>query len=201
MRYKLGICSTKSIQIPATHYWSTNWTYNLRLGMSSIYYTQCSCAAEVTRCTPVTKKIKHKQTWQEQVWHKDEVNGTSINSSCEHYLWGCKRRWQCERCCKTGGAGCSNYRVFLSYHVFQTKKKAAASALICRPVLEVEIEDPSRSLLMHHVPPNRMQLWTFPSQRDNEVSSGAENEAVVCPGGRGGLWKQAEQGLCEGEHL
>lgn len=44
-------------------------------------------------------------------------------------------------------------------------------------------EDPSRSLSMHHVRLNRMQLWTFPSQRDNEVSSGVENEAVVCPGG------------------
>lgn len=51
---------------------------------------------------------------------------------------------------------------------------------------------------MHHLPFNRMQLWTFPSQRDNEVSSGAENEAVVCPGGSWGLWKQAEPGLCRG---
>jgi len=30
-----------------------------------------------------------------------------------------------------------------------------------------------------------MQLRIFPSQRDNEVSSGVENEAVVCPGGHG----------------
>lgn len=51
---------------------------------------------------------------------------------------------------------------------------------------------------MHHLPFNRMQLWIFPSQRDNEVSSGAENEAVVCPGGSWGLWKQAEPGLCRG---
>lgn len=36
------------------------------------------------------------------------------------------------------------------------------------------------------MPFNRMQLWTFPSQRDNEVSRGAENEAVVCPGRGGG---------------
>lgn len=41
---------------------------------------------------------------------------------------------------------------------------------------------PSCSQSMHHLPFNRMQLWTFPSQRDNEVSRGAENEAVVCPG-------------------
>lgn len=36
--------------------------------------------------------------------------------------------------------------------------------------------------LMSCLPFNRMQLWIFPSQRDNKVSSGAENEAVVCSG-------------------
>lgn len=48
-----------------------------------------------------------------------------------------------------------------------------------------------------------MQLWTFPSQRDNEVSRGAENEAVVCPGRVGGmgLWKQTEPGLCGGHSV
>lgn len=67
------------------------------------------------------------------------------------------------------------------------------SVLICRP-RSVEVE---RSVLLAvDAPFNRMQLWTFPSQRDNEVSSGAENEAVVCPGGSWGLWKQAEPGLC-----
>lgn len=55
------------------------------------------------------------------------------------------------------------------------------SVLICRPVLEVERSVP-RAV---DAPFNRMQLWIFPSQRDNEVSSGAENEAVVCPGGHG----------------
>lgn len=61
--------------------------------------------------------------------------------------------------------------------------------------------DLSRSRSIHRLPFNRMQLWIFPSQRDNEVSSGAQNETVVCPWvgvleGGGGLWKQAEQGLC-----
>lgn len=41
---------------------------------------------------------------------------------------------------------------------------------------------PSCTQLMSSLPFNRMQLWIFPSQRDNKVSSGAKNEAVVCPG-------------------
>lgn len=35
------------------------------------------------------------------------------------------------------------------------------------------------------LPFNRMQLRIFPSQRDNEVSSSEENEAVVCLWGHG----------------
>lgn len=71
-----------------------------------------------------------------------------------------------------------SYHVFLAY---SPKEKTVVSVLICRPVLEVERSVP-RAV---DAPFNRMQLWIFPSQRDNEVSSGAENEAVVCPGGHG----------------
>lgn len=37
-------------------------------------------------------------------------------------------------------------------------------------------------------PLSRMQLWIFTSQRDNEVSSRANNEPVLLPRGSWGLW-------------
>lgn len=98
----------------------------------------------------------------------------------------------------TDGAGCVEYFVFLTMFSLGTvlrKRKWYPWSSVC---LCWRQRGPSCLPLMHHLPFNRMQLWIFPSQRDNEVSSSAENEAVVCPGGSWGPSKQAEPGLCRG---
>lgn len=114
-----------------------------------------------------------------------QVLAAAVSVNCEgdnmrEVLWG---RWR------------GNHRVLLAYHGVPRKRQRRRWSSVGP---RWQLRGPSRSQLMHHLPFNRMQLWTFPSQRDNEVSSGAENEPVVCPGGSWGLWKQAEPGLCSG---
>lgn len=118
------------------------------------------------------------------LWYRWEVN-TYSNTSCY-----CRKVTQCERCC---WSRCLEWSPFLTMFLSRTvlRERPGCPWSSVSPCWRQR--GPSRSQLMHLLPFNRMQLWIFPSQRDNEVSSSAENESVVCPRGHGACGSKLNQ--------